>query len=470
MALIQFSGLASGIDSASLITSLLDQERAALVDPYQAKVTEYEDQNSAIEELATLLEKLKATADKFRLLSGGPLCRSATSSNETVASAVAGGAATNGNYALNVTQLASNGMLSFNDRYSSGSDAIYAGMNDGAAAADRTVTVTTGSGSAAEEVSVELTSSTTLSEFVQQYNSQATKSQASIVNMGTTSSPSYAVVISSENSGTSEGQLAVSVGSAVQDGGAGAFNSNTLSQAKNAIFSLDGLTGTIERSSNTIGDVIAGVTFQLQATGSTNISVGLDTESTATAVQDFVDAYNDVVDYLKENNAITREENDDEATNTYAPLAKTSVDDNMLTALRTALGSAGISGGLVNILADLGITTERDGTLSFDSDTFAEALNKDPSSAGQILENLGNQLAATDGTIAQFTRFNGLFDNAISLNNSQITSLQKQISEAEDKLSQKEESLTARYARLEQTIGKLQSQQSSLSAILGSIS
>jgi flagellar capping protein FliD len=87
-------------------------------------------------------------------------------------------------------------------------------------------------------------------------------------------------------------------------------------------------------------------------------------------------------------------------------------------------------------------------------------------SAAGILERFGEELASVDGTIAQFTRFNGLIDQSVNGNNSQVTSLETRIAEIEASLLQQEQLLTQRYARLEGLIGKLSSQQSQLASLL----
>jgi flagellar hook-associated protein 2 len=120
----------------------------------------------------------------------------------------------------------------------------------------------------------------------------------------------------------------------------------------------------------------------------------------------------------------------------------------------------------VSILADLGVTTERDGTLKFDSSVLATAIANDPEAVRQISANLGESLGSVDGTLAQFTRFNGLIDVASNANTEQITRLNDQIGRIEDSLSAKEQSLLNQFARLESLIGQLNSQQNSLGALL----
>lgn len=467
MPLINFAGLASGIDSTALIDAVLEQQRAARIAPLETKLTELEDRNTALDELKTLLTDLKSSAEGFRLVNGGALSKTVLSSDETVLTASASNAASPGTYSFTVNQLAENATFSFDDRFSDGSSTINSSINDGASAADRTVSFTIGSGGEAESVAIEVTSSMTAAEFVTEFNDQSDAATASLVNVGTSENLSYAIILQSSKTGTEEGSITLdSVGSEITGAGSGAFSSNQLDQAVNLELTLDGVSGTIERSSNTVSDLVPGLTITAQDTGSANITVGVDAESTQSSIQDFVDAYNEIITFISENDLVIQEQEGSEVTNIFGPLNGTSLDENVLTSLRQAFSDAGITGGTVNILADLGITTARDGSLEFDSDTFSEATANDPDSVSTILENLGEDLAAVNGTIATYTRFNGLIDQSTKSNSEQITNTQNRIGEVEESLAKQEQALVARFARLESQVGQLQSQQNALTSLL----
>lgn len=458
--IISFSGIASGIDSASLIQALLDRERAARVKPLQTRIADYSDTSSSLGELKSLLSTLSAAADKFRLVNGGALAKSAFSGDETVVTASASNAASPGVYNLTVNQLAKNATFSFGssgETYASSTAAI-----SGGSAFSSTVSVEIGEGFDTVDISVDET--TTLADFASQFNEQTTAATASVVNVGTESSPDYRIVINSNKEGTAQGDIQVTVDAALS--ARGAFDTNSVDNATNAEFSIAGISGTITRSSNTVSDVLPGVTFALKGTGSTSVTVGLNTSQSAAVVEEFVEAYNELVRYVAENDLVTQEGEGADRVSVFGALSRTSLDENVLSSLRSAFSSASGSGELVNTLADLGITTQRDGTLKFDSTTFASALSSDSVSAASILERFGETLASVDGTIAQFTRFNGLIDQAVNGNNSQVTSLETRIGEIEASLLQQEQLLTQRFARLEGLIGKLSSQQTQLASLL----
>jgi len=472
MALINFSGIASGIDSNSLIKALLDQQRSARVNPLKFKIQTATDTNSSFDKLSSLITTLSSSLEKFRTLNGGAIAKKVSSSDEATVTATATGSASNGSYSITVGQLAKNATLSLKSSatYSSTSAALGS-VNNGTSDADRTASFTIGQGASAETVDIVITDSTTIDDFVSQFNSSTTNAVASAVNVGTSSAPDYRVVITGSNQGLDNGQILVSTGSELS--GNNIFNNNLISQATNAEFTISGIgdgggAATITRSSNSISDVIPGLTFNLNSTNVTPVSVSISDDSSQTSqnLQGFVSAYNDLIKYISEQDAITSEQKGDSVTNIFGPLANTSLDENVISVLRGAFTSASTSGREVNTLADLGITTDRDGTLKFDSNVLTAALANDSDGVRLITQNLGDALGGIGGSLAQFTQFGGLIDSAQNSNKNQITDLNSRISTIEQALSRQEQTLTSQYARLESLIGQLNSTQSTLAQLL----
>ena len=121
----------------------------------------------------------------------------------------------------------------------------------------------------------------------------------------------------------------------------------------------------------------------------------------------------------------------------------------------------------MRVLSDLGLTTQRDGTLSFDTTKFQTALSAEPSSVDDMLRGLADTTALTGGVIDKYTRYNGFFDIVQNSNRTQITDLNKRIADAEKQIQKNADELKARYARLESLMSKLQQQQTSLTSALG---
>src|SRR5690606_7897087 len=127
--------------------------------------------------------------------------------------------------------------------------------------------------------------------------------------------------------------------------------------------------------SNTVKDAIEGVTLTLKAPQSqealenaetVNLGVSQDKVGVKKSITDFVDAYNKMLDSVNALTNVTPIADGDSE-----PLAAALVGDSsvrsFMNAMRSELGSP-TSGEGIRILADLGISTQRDGKLKVDSD------------------------------------------------------------------------------------------------------
>lgn len=461
MPIAQFSGLASGIDSGALIDAVIEA-REVRNDIRRADIEHLESENDALEELNTKLLALDDLIDAFRTVNGGGVGKSATSTDPTVATASATSAANNAAYSLSVNTVADTATGSFNNSYSSSTAYV-------STAGSGTVTVTVGQG--ADQIVINSTvtvNSTTLQDLVNDINDDASadgRVVASVVNIGTDASPDYRLLFTTLETGESEGNLALSASAAITE-----LQTTTIDQATNAVFSISGISDSVTRESNTISDVISGLTFQLYDTGSTDITVGNDSDSTADEINEIVEAFNDIVDYVNENDTVERIEEDEQVSNVFGTLAKTRIDNDFLDAFRSALSSASSSSqGAVSSMAELGLATQRDGTITFDTDAFKEAITDDPSGATDVLRDFADQISGVSGIIYQYTKLNGFIDSAQEGNDDEIENLQDAIEQLERQTASLRETMEMQFARLEQITGEMQSQQQALSGILAGL-
>jgi flagellar hook-associated protein 2 len=180
-------------------------------------------------------------------------------------------------------------------------------------------------------------------------------------------------------------------------------------QAKDAVFTFDGIL--ISRSSNTIDDVIEGLTMNLyRGDGSTSlISVTPDVNSAGNKINDFVNAYNDVVSFLSANTE------DDSTKGACSMFSGEGTARNIENKLRSAVsGNASGPPGDFKLLARIGITTDsKTGKLNINGNTLESELVsnldevaklfKDTSdgAAIQIYDYLDNIMSNVEGPIAQ---------------------------------------------------------------------
>lgn len=462
MPVATFSGLASGIDSSSLIDAIV-QAREVQNDIRRADISSLENENDSLDELNTKILALNDLIDQFRTINGGGVKKKASSADSSTVSASPGTGATNGTYTVNtITSLADTAHASFNHSYTSATDVV--------SPMSGSPVFTVGLGADQVVITTSVTgASTTIQDLVDQINADPNASgrlSASVVNVGTTSSPDYRIALQTLETGTDKGTLAIAAG------GVPELLAQTVSQATNAVFTMAGISGSITRDSNTIDNVISGTTLQLSKTSGTAVSLTIsnDADSTADLMGQIVDGYNEIVSYINENNNVTRAQSGNTVTNIFGSLAKTRLDDDFLSQFKSSLSTASSTNGTaVTSMSELGISTNRDGSLTFDTDKFKAAIASDSLGVQEVIVGFADTVAGTGGTLYEYTKFAGIIDIAQESNLNIIESMNKAISDRDRTTEKIRSSLVGQFSRLESTVGRLQSQQASLSSALSGL-
>ena len=162
-----------------------------------------------------------------------------------------------------------------------------------------------------------------------------------------------------------------------------------LQSARDAVFNLDGIQQT--RTSNTITDALQGVSLDLvQADSTKTIAVNVNrvNSTVITKVQALVDSYNGLVSNIR------TQQNFDTETYQSGPLFGDGTANRMISMMRTSLfAKAQNYDGSLSSLADLGVTTNSDGTIKLDNKKLTELLDTRRS---EVLEVLGNTMSSSN--------------------------------------------------------------------------
>lgn len=235
--------------------------------------------------------------------------------------------------------------------------------------------------------------------------------------------------------------------------GAGATGTTIGTTAADAELVLDGATFT--RSSNSIADLIDGVRLNLQGTGTTTLGATAPTANISQAVGDFVATYNEYKKTLAaELDPKTGELKGD-------PAAR-----DLLRSLGrlTTTSLAANASGAPRTLADLGVRTERDGTLSVDAATLTRALTRFPEAVEAMFRagtgaNDGGLSAALSAVAARATDRTSGFDaetTRYSQAQAKITDAQTAAKDAATAMSER---LTQQFAAMDKRVAAYKSTQ-----------
>ncbi len=354
---LNFTGLASGIDTTKIIDGLTSITQSRINTFRQRQATQTATQ-AVFSGLQTKLSTLRGTVPALaRSIGGAVEARKVTSADEAALTGTASTSAANGSYSIKVNSLAQAQQLG-SSAFSDPTATIKTG----------TVQIKVGAG-AASTITVD-SSNNTVQGLSQAINDANIDVKASVVGDGS----NYRLLLTSTKTGAANtisitNNLTTGAGASID------LSERAVQAAADAQISIGSGVGAITATSTTnrIDNVIAGVTLNLNKADSTksiNLTVGADTSTAVTAVQDFVTAYNEVIDY------IDARDNFDSQTQSAGPLLGNKDTAELKNALSIALSSAvpGVNNGM-NRIQSVGLSFDDKGKLVFDSNKLTKAIN-----------------------------------------------------------------------------------------------
>jgi flagellar hook-associated protein 2 len=432
---ISVGGLATGLDTDTIVAQLMAVERKPVTTletrkvKFEALAAAFKDLNTRLTSLTSRTDAVKDPATFFG--------RSVTSSDDTVATATAGSGTVRGTFTLTATALAKGSIAAAGVTKSALSD-IVASVDDN---------FQFKLGATGTVVSVAVTSTTTLDQLVAGINDANAGVRATTVNVGTAAAPAYKLTITSNTTGAANDIVIVNDPTTLTI-------TNTQAAA-DAAFTVTGL-GAFTRASNTFSDVLEGVTITLKKdSGSTDLAIAYDKTATQSKVQSLIDAYNDVIRVI---DGQTKPITDADGTVQGGAFSGDAVPRLLRASVASAIGST--VSGTFGRLADVGITTQKDGTLALDAARFQKALEDNPVAVSTLIAGTTTQDGIADLLGARVAAATKAVTGTIAARQDGITAsikaIQKQIDSATARLEIKERALRARFASLEETIARTQ--------------
>jgi flagellar hook-associated protein 2 len=413
------SGVGSGIDTASLITGLVNADSGTL-NALKDK------QTSTLSDISTTLGTLQSAVDA---LSTAADVGSYTGTSSSTAIAVsASGTAVPGSYSVTVSQLAKE-QRTYSSAQTSASTAL--GQNG-------TLGITIGG----KTTSINIVGTDTLDQIASKINGADAAAGASVFYDGT----SYRLQIRGQNTGADN---AITFSQAGFDLGLNVA-ANTVQNAQNSIVQIDGFN--VSRSTNQVVGAIQGVTLALTATSTTPVDVTVASNATGleTKIQSIVTAYNSV---LSKVNAAAGH-GTTAASNTVLASDSTlrGLTDKLSTVLGTQTGT-----GKYTTLGSVGLSLQKDGTLALDTSKLESALSDDPNSVTTLFAGNGGSTTGVMGALSKAIQtYNqtgtGLLTQHETDMQTRISDYTTSISSEQDRLDQYQALLQAQFTAMDTTV------------------
>ena len=239
----------------------------------------------------------------------------------------------------------------------------------------------------------------------------------------------------------------------------------TLTAAASASIVVDGLT--VTSRSNTVEGVIEGVTLDLEAETAPNepliIDIAEDKAGAKERVQSFVDAYNKLIGIISTQTKVASAGGDE------APQAGALVGDatvrSLLSTIRSELSNPQ-GGGPIRALIDLGITTQKDGTLQIEDAKLQEALDNSFAELPALFAGEGGIASRLDKKLKPYTQLDGILEQRNKAMNETISSIGKQKDDLARRVASLQERLYKQFNAMDLLVGQLTNTSSSLLASL----
>lgn len=451
---ISFAGLSTNLPTDKLVSAIIEQESQPLYrmqdkqDLGTKKISTLRSINSGLLALNTSLGSLANSSFLTRSVAS-------SDSTNTYLTATGSGAAT-GTYEVKVGQLAAKAQLTnLNGLATANSTAVGEGTYAFRGLDGTTKTFTMGA-------------TDNLQTFRDKINALGAGVTATIVNTGALTNPQK-LVISANDTGKGKdgatqfalaqtsGTNALGISSATLVGGNLADTDGTKAniEAKNALFSVNGID--LERKTNVVTDAVEGLSLNLKSGGQTAAStptiltVTTDKSAITSAMNDMVGKFNAVLKTIKDNSGSGK------------PLSGELNVRNLLEIQRSNLTGATNATGAFKSGAEVGLKTNRDGTLSLDATAFQAALDKDPASVQAVFTSVSEKVSKSVLSIT--SSGSGELAKIIQGVDAQNARLSQQISTSQNRLDKRKEALQKQFANLETMIGKMNAAGQSLSGL-----
>ncbi len=459
---ISSAGIGSGLDVNAIVTQLMAIEQR----PLNQLKTDATSLQSQVSTFGKLQSYFSALQDKSNALTAATLWSgtTATSADATSVSVSSGANVVAGSYAVEVTSLATVQTATAAALPTSAST-----LNEGTLTIELgsyTGTPTSGFSAKTGSTPVVVTigaGETSLAAIRDKINASAAGVTASIV----TDANGARLSLRSKDTGA-ENAFRISAAETVDDGvaatgltalaydAAGGASQLTRSQsAANAAATINGIA--IASASNTLANVVDGLTINLLRTTSApvNLAVATDTASVKQKITDLVGAFNDLAGFLRTQMAY------DATTKTGGPLQGDQTAVGLQRALRDVLNQSSSAASTWTRLSEIGITMKTDGTLATDATRLDNALGN--------LPELRKLLAADGADTASMgfaRRWKNLADAALGSGGT----FETRTSSLNDRLSRNGKSQDSLTQRLAQTEARLRAQYTALDTKMSQLS
>lgn len=435
---ISLDGLASGLDTTALISSIMQTE-ALPQTLLKNKSADIQSMVSALQGLNTKVAALATQATAAAKPGALDLYTAATNSDKVAATTTAGAAA--GSLDFQVTALAQTQVT------------VTPKVNAVTGWPYTTMTINSGG----TPYTIEPLSNN-LDDVVKAVNAAGAGVTASKVDVG---GGDFRIQFTATKSGSAGAFTISDPGTTFTD----------VKAAQDAEISLWPGTATaqpVKSSTNTFTNLLPGVSITAKdiTASPATLTVSRDDAGITKVASDLVDGVNGIFSFVASRTAVSTTTNSS-GTSTSAGIfagdsTVRSVNQNILSAASLPVGTPPRSP------SEIGISITKTGTMEFDATKFGAALAADPAGTAAKVQEIAGRIAAAATTASD--KYDGTLTKTITGQQSEVRDLADRISDWDTRLASRQATLKSTYSALEVALSNMKAQQTWLSSQLAGLS
>lgn len=467
MATITSAGAGSGIDLESVISASVAAKKTQLQQPITTKKTNTQITLTGVGQLKSAISTFDTTLAK--LSTAGAFNKRAINitqdTDDPILKISSNTDASNGQYNVTVNKLATTSKI----------EGTFASSTSSLITEDGTLTISAGDGN---EFTVDVKKGDTLQQIRKRINN-ASDNFGLTANIVNTSDGKAKLVIDSGVTGAGN-DLKIS-GSTTElkmfeadTSSATAVSGSSMSrtqQSTDAEIDVDG--NILTSDTNTFKDKVQGLDITVLRVSdkdsdgnlkSNKVDITTDKSAIKTLVQEFVTAYNTLIDKsteLGKRNTIVGGESQDDG----GALAGDSMPRSIRTLMANTVMEPNSEMTGINSIFQVGIKMDNDGKLSVDSDKFDDALDDNYEQVVALFSGENGVAGKLQTSLKEYTKTGGLISQRQDQLNSDLRDLSSREATAADQLEKYEANLRAQYGSLDTLLAQMQSSASYLSLL-----
>lgn len=467
MATITSAGAGSGLDLESVISASVAAKQAQLQQPITTKKTNTQITLTGVGQLKSAISTFDTTLAK--LSTPGAFNKRAINitqdTDDPILKISSNTDASNGQYNVTVNKLATTSKI----------EGTFASSTSSLITEDGTLTFSAGDGN---EFTVDVKKGDTLQQIRKRINN-APDNFGLTANIVNTSDGKAKLVIDSGVTGAGN-DLKIS-GSTTElkmfeadTSSATAVSGSSMSrtqQSTDAEIDVDG--NILTSDTNTFKDKVQGLDITVLRVSdkdsdgnlkSNKVDITTDKSAIKGLVQEFVDAYNTLIDKTTElgkRNTIVGGESQDDG----GALAGDSMPRSIRTLMANTVMEPNSEMTGINSIFQVGIKMDNDGKLSVDSDKFDDALDDNYEQVVALFSGENGVAGKLQTSLKEYTKTGGLISQRQDQLNSDLRDLSSREATAADQLEKYEANLRAQYGSLDTLLAQMQSSASYLSLL-----